>query len=139
VGPRRTLTVSAGGPAIQATLGPIDYPDSYSSPTAFIKEERQAMRDPAAPTSANKLEWFCLRCSFRPWADTGRPDVAYITIERRDGSRERIRARERTGASFYSPRALRGGESAFVAAGDVRDEFGNVNGADSETVRSRGR
>ena len=139
VGPRRTLTVSSGGPPIQATLGPIDYPDSYASPARFIDEERQAFRDPDAPTSANRLEWFCFRCSFRPWADTGRPEVAYITIERRDGSRERIRARERAGGSFYSPRALRGGETAWVAAGDVRDAFGNLNGAASQQVRARGR
>ena len=138
VGPRRSLTVSSGGPAIQATIGPIDYPDSYDSPIPFIKEERQAFRDPAAPTSATKLEWFCFRCSFRPWADAGRPEIAYLTIVRRDGSRQRVRARERTGASFYSPRALRHGETAYVAAGDVRDTFGNVNGAASSTIESRG-
>ena len=137
VGPRRSITVSSGGPAIDATIGPIDYPDSYDSPIPFIKEERQAFRDPAAPTSATKLEWFCFRCSFRPWADTGRPEIAYLTIVRRDGSRERVRARERTGASFYSPRALRGDETAFVAAGDVQDAFGNVNGADSGSVGRR--
>jgi hypothetical protein len=138
VGPRRSLTVSSGGPEIQATIGPIDYPDSYDSPIPFIKEERQAFRDPAAPASATKLEWFCFRCSFRPWADAGRPEIAYLTIVRRDGSRQRMRARERTGASFYSPRALRRGETAYVAAGDVRDTFGNVNGAASSTIESRG-
>ena len=137
VGPRRSLTVSSGGPPIDATIGPIDYPDSYASPIAFIKQERQAFRDPAAPTSANKLEWFCFRCSFRPWADAGRPEIAYLTIVRRDGSRQRVRARERSGSSFYSPRVLGLGETAFVAAGDVRDAFGNVNGADSESIQRR--
>ena len=119
------------------TIGPIDYPDSYDSPIPFIKEERAAFSDPAAPTSATKLEWYCFRCSFRPWADTGRPEIAYLTFVRRDGSRTRVRARERTGASFYSTRALRGDETAFVAAGDVRDAFGNVNGADSASVGRR--
>ena len=38
--------------------------------------------------------------------------------------------------SFSSERALGGGETAFVAAGDVRDAFGNVNGADSGSVRA---
>jgi hypothetical protein len=137
VGPRRTLTVSSGGPAIQAEIGPIDYPDSYSSPARFIAEGRQAFRDPAAPTAAAQLEWYCFRCSFRPWADVGHPEVAYVTIVRRDGSSERLRARGRTAGSFYSPRALRTGESAFVAAGDVQDAFGNVNGADSRSVRGR--
>ena len=64
--------------------------------------------------------------------------IAYVTIERRDGSRERIRARERAGGSFYSPRALRGGETAWIAAGDVKDAFGNLNGSESRSVRARG-
>jgi hypothetical protein len=134
VGPRRTLTVSGGGPTIQAEIGPIDYPDSYSSPIRFINSGRQAFRDPAAPTSAAKLEWYCFRCSFRPWADVGRAETAYVTIIRPDGSSERVRAVEGTPGSFSSERALSAGESAFVAAGDVRDAFGNVNGADSGSV-----
>ena len=134
VGPRRTLTVSGGGPTIEAELGPIDYPDSYSSPIRFIDSGRQAFRDPAAPGSAAKLEWYCFRCSFRPWADVGRPETAYVTIVRPDGSRERVRAVEGSPGSFSSERALSPGETAFVAAGDVRDAFGNVNGADSGSV-----
>ena len=54
VGPRRTLTVSGGGPTIQAEIGPIDYPDSYASPSRFINSGRQAFRDPAAPGSADE-------------------------------------------------------------------------------------
>ena len=137
VGPRRTLTVSSGGPSIQAEIGPIDYPDSYASPSRFIDAGRQAFRDPAAPTSATKLEWYCFRCSFRPWADTGRPEVAYVTIVRTDGSHERARAVEDSPGSFSSERALSIGERAFVAAGDVRDPFGNVNGAESPSVQGQ--
>ena len=74
-GPRRKLTVSGGGPTIQAEIGPIDYPDSYTSPARFIDASRQAFRDPAAPTDPGRLEWYCFRCSFRPWADTGRPNA----------------------------------------------------------------
>ena len=134
VGPRRTLTVSGGGPTIEAEIGPIDYPDSYSSPIRFIKNQRQAFRDPADPGSAAKLEWYCFPCSFRPWADVGRPQAAYVTIVRTDGSRERVPAVETTPGSFSSERALAAGERAFVAAGDVQDTFGNVNGADSGSV-----
>ena len=133
-GPRRTLTVSSGGPTIQAEIGPIDYPDSYASPIPFIDAGRQAFRDPAAPDSATKLEWYCFRCSFRPWADTGRPDVSYVTMVRPDGSQERVRAVQDSNGSFSSERPLGSGESAFVAAGDLRDAFGNVNGADSRSV-----
>jgi len=134
VGPRRTLTVSSGGPTIQAEIGPIDYPDSYASPIQFINAGRQAFRDPAAPDSAAKLEWYCFRCSFRPWADTGRPSTGYVTVVHPDGSRERVRAVEGPNGSFTSERPLAAGESAFVAAGDVRDAFGNVNGAESRSV-----
>jgi hypothetical protein len=134
VGPRRTLTVSSGGPTIQAEIGPIDYPDSYASPIRFINAGRQAFRDPAAPDSAAKLEWYCLRCSFRPWADVGRAETAYVTIVRPDGSSERVRAVEGSAGSFSSERALSAGETAFVAGGDVQDAFGNVNGADSGSV-----
>ena len=135
VGPRRNLTVAAGGPTIQAEIGPIDYPDSYASPIRFIANERQAFRDPAAPGSADKLEWYCFRCSFRPWADTGRPAVGYVTIVRADGSRQRVPAVEQSAGSFSTPEPLAAGDSAFVAAGDVRDAFGNLNGADSALVR----
>jgi Neutral/alkaline non-lysosomal ceramidase, N-terminal len=134
VGPRRTLTLSSGGPPVEAVIGPIDYPDSYSSPARFIEDTRQAFRDPAAPADPAKLEWYCFRCSFRPWADTGVPEVAYVTIVRRDGSAERVRARERASGSFYVSRQLKRGERAYVAAGDVIDAFGNVNGEQSNTV-----
>ena len=137
VGPRRTLTVSSGGPTIQAEIGPIDYPDSYASPSRFIKNERQAFRDPAAPASADKLEWYCFRCSFRPWADTGRPAAAYVTIVHSDGSRERVRAVEGAPGAFSTDQVLAAGDTAFVAGGDVQDAFGNVNGADSAPVQGQ--
>ena len=36
-------------------IGPIDYPDSYSSPARFIKNERTAFRDPAAPADPQEV------------------------------------------------------------------------------------
>jgi hypothetical protein len=133
VGPRRTVTVSAGGPSIQAEIGPIDYPDSYSSPARFINSGRQAFRDPAAPADPSKLEWYCFRCSFRPWADTGRPQRAWLTVVRSDGTKQRLRA-QRRGDRFVVSRSLRRGERAFVEAGDVHDAFGNSNGQPSATL-----
>ena len=49
VGPRRTLTVSSGGPTIQAEIGPIDYPDSYASPIAFIDDGAPGVPRPGGP------------------------------------------------------------------------------------------
>ncbi len=120
VGPRRKLTVSSGGPSIQAEIGPIDYPDSYASPVRFINNARQAFRDPAAPSDPARLEWYCFACSFRPWADTGRPDRAWLTVVRADGTQERLRAQLR-GDRFIVSRPLKRGERAYVAAGDVTD------------------
>ena len=34
VGPRHTIPVTSGTPAIDATIGPIDYPDTYALPSA---------------------------------------------------------------------------------------------------------
>jgi hypothetical protein len=129
VGPRRTIAVAD----MQAEIGPIDYPDSYSSPARFIKNERWAVRDPDAPNDPSKIEWYCLACSFRPWADTGDADVAYVTIERRTGTQVRVRAR-RKGDRWTIDRELQPGERAFVAAGAVRDHFGNVNGVASAEI-----
>jgi hypothetical protein len=137
VGPRRKLTVSSGGPTIQAEIGPIDYPDSYASPIGFIDNARQAFRDPAAPSDPARLEWYCFPCSFRPWADTGRPDRAWLTVVHADGSQERLTA-QRRGDRFVVSRPLRRGERAYVAAGDVTDAFGNVNGQPSIYVKGRG-
>ncbi|MGH2978392.1 MAG: hypothetical protein ACRDLQ_01985, partial [Solirubrobacterales bacterium] len=137
VGPRRKLTVSSGGPTIQAEIGPIDYPDSYASPTGFVDDARQAFRDPQAPGDPALLEWYCFRCSFRPWADSGRPERAWLTVARSDGTQERIRA-QRRGDRFFVSRPLRRGERAYVAAGDVTDAFGNLNGEQSASVKGRG-
>jgi Neutral/alkaline non-lysosomal ceramidase, N-terminal len=136
VGPRRKITVTSGGPTVQAEIGPIDYPDSYSSPSPFIESSRQVFRDPAAPGDPSRFEWYCFRCSFRPWADTGQPEAAWLTIVHTDGAEERVRA-QRRGERFFVNRPLRRGEQAYVAAGDVVDGFGNTNGAPSASVKGR--
>jgi len=137
VGPRHKITVSSGGPTVQAEIGPIDYPDSYASPARFINPGREAFRDPAAPADPARIEWYCLRCSFRPWADTGRPERAWLTVVRADGTEVRIAAQLR-GDRFFVTRTLRRGERAYVAAGDVLDAFGNTNARDSSSLNGKG-
>jgi hypothetical protein len=46
----------------------------------------------------------------------------------------RYKAKERSGNRFYVQRTLRPREQAYVRAGDVRDQYGNLNGADSERL-----
>jgi hypothetical protein len=122
VGPRHTYP--------EGEVGPIDYPDTYKSPVRFVRDQRTAVVDPAAPNDPAKVEWYCLTCSFRPWLDAGDATSATVTFVGADGRRSTAGATERDGR-WYTTRALAAGESAYVAAGDVRDEFGDVNGNDS--------
>ena len=124
VGPRRTFDVNG----LSATVGPIDYPDSYKSPFRFVVEKRTPYVDPAAPGDPSQIEWFCFTCSFRPWVDAGDAESAYFLI----GGR-RVPAVERDGR-WYSSRALEPGQSASVPAGAVVDAYGNHNGRASAPV-----
>jgi hypothetical protein len=136
VGPRRTVRgehIDNDDITLQGEIGPIDYPDSYASPAAFIDPKRTVRPDPAAPSDPRRFEWYCFACTFRPWADTGDAQVTWVTIVKRDGSRERVHAWKR-GDRWVTSRRLLTGQSAFVAAGDVVDRFGDVNGARSATV-----
>ena len=128
VGPRRTVTVSG----ITDVLGPIDYPDTYTSPVRFVRNQRSVVADPANPSEP---QWHCTTCSFRPWADEG--DAASVTLAVTDaqGRTRRVAAR-RDGDRWVTARALRAGERAVVPAGGVRDAYGDVNGAPSTAVLS---
>jgi hypothetical protein len=136
VGPRRTEKVPAVDekgaedekrPPLLAEIGPVDYPDSYKSPARFVDDEREIVRDPKAPNDPSLFEWYCLHCSFRPWADTGNARTAFVTFVRQDGSRVQVRARERRGR-WYATRRLCRGQSAYVGRKRVKDRFGNFNG-----------
>jgi hypothetical protein len=134
VGPRHTYEVTAGGPPVTAEIGPIDYPDSYQSPARFIRNQRTALRDPAAPGDPSKLEWFCFTCSFRPWLDAGDAQTAEVTI-RRPGGRLITVPAAKLGDRWATAYRLRARESAFVAAGGVKDAYGNFNAVASPEVR----
>jgi hypothetical protein len=135
VGPRHSYNVKdGGGPDIAgAEIGPIDYPDSYASQVPFIKDEREAIRDPDARGDASKLEWYCFACTFRPWVDAGDASDATVTVVHPDGSRERVRASEQ-GGRWVTSRALAAGDSAFVGSGCVQDAHGDYNGLASGAV-----
>lgn len=144
VGPRSSYTVGGSasevevvgdGPALEAEIGPLDYPDSYDSPTRFIDSRRTAYRDPAAPGDASRLEWFCFACSFRPWIDAGDAARAFVRIRSAATGAliARVEARPQ-GDRWVTTRSLGPGETAVVAAGDVRDAYGNRNGAASSQL-----
>jgi hypothetical protein len=138
VGPRRTYDIPTGEstPPLQDEVGPIDYPDSYTElpeHARFIRHERRPFPDPAAPNDPERIEWYCFVCTFRAWIDEGDAEEASITFIRRNGQLERERAVQRDGR-WVADRRLRPGESAFVAAGDVCDPYGNYNGSPSAVV-----
>jgi hypothetical protein len=134
-GPRRTIELTTGGPPVTAVIGPIDYPDSYDDPQRprFIREQRTAMRDPAAPADPSRIEWFCFTCSFRPWLDAGNLATATVTYVLGGRVRARVSARPQ-GDRWVAGRVLGAGESAFVASGCARDAWGNHNGAPSAVI-----
>jgi hypothetical protein len=120
---------------VVATVGPIDYPDTYKSPAKFIKPARTVMRDPAAPDDPGRFEWYCLDCSFRPWVDTGTPECAAVTVVSASGRARRVGASE-SGGRWVAPVRLRRGEVALVQSGGVRDAYGQINAKPSATVGS---
>jgi hypothetical protein len=151
VGPRGEVSGSnmndGADQASGVEIGPIDYPDTYSKlgdprVPRFIDPARQFVRDPAAPTDPARFEWYCLRCTFRPWVDTGNASRVAVTFVAPDGRTNRVRAVERgagLGARWVAVRPLPQRWSAFVARGDACDRHGNYNGAGSGFVGGAGR
>jgi hypothetical protein len=150
VGPRHHYSLPrVGGPGeIVAEIGPIDYPDSYSSPmrAKYIDPRRYAFRDPADPNDPSKLEWYCRPnpdddaikkhgCSFRPWIDAGDAVRAIVTFVKADGTTVRVPALERDGR-WVATRSLGPGEAAYVESGDVCDQWENYNGRPTAAIGS---
>jgi hypothetical protein len=134
VGPRHSYNVGD----VSAEIGPIDYPDSYAGRARFIRNQRTVIRDPSAPSDPVKFEWYCFTCTFRPWADTGDVDAAWITILDPRGNKYRMRAKPRSDGRWYVTRKLRPREFAYVQAGDVRDDYGNYNATESAKLSGMG-
>jgi hypothetical protein len=133
VGPRNSYSVSDIGPVV---IGPIDYPDTYSSAIPFIRLNRTFVRDPADPNNASKLEWYCYPCTFRPWADTGTVASASVTIDDGAGNLSVVPATydPSDGRWHTAAGVLGSGETAYVAAGGVVDTNGEYNGSPSGSV-----
>ena len=89
-----------------------DYPRTYESPFPYVRDDGGTV--------------LCKTCSFRPWAHGAEVVSATVTVSGPDGTR-RVPA-TRQGDRWVAPTALRPGETAVVAAGDLVDAFGEVNG-----------
>ncbi|MEA2467101.1 MAG: hypothetical protein QOJ57_1227, partial [Thermoleophilaceae bacterium] len=141
VGPRHTFVAKQDGrPDLPAEIGPVDYPDSYSNEgrAPFIKNERTAIRDPAASTDPSKLEWYCFSCSFRPWIDAGDASSAVVTVLHANGSREQVPAAEEGGRWVTAAGVAGSGDAVGVGSGCVQDRYGNYNAAGTGAAGDRG-
>jgi hypothetical protein len=112
-------------------VGPIDYPDSYAGGLSWIRNERQLVR--YGSSDRNVHQQYCVRCSFRPWADTASVAAASVTVRRPDGSTYTLPALT-NGERWFTTGSIAPGETAFIAAGGIVDEYGEVNGTDSPDV-----
>jgi Neutral/alkaline non-lysosomal ceramidase, N-terminal len=150
VGPRHhyPLPRVGGGDPVVSEIGPIDYPDSYSSSmrAKFIDPRRHAFRDPVDPNDPTRWEWYCRPnpdddsikkhgCSFRPWADTGDLVRAIVTFVDAKGGVHRVKA-HKEGDRWVAERKLGAGEAAYVESGDACDEWENFNGVPTKQIGS---
>jgi len=113
-------------------VGPIDYPDSYTSPFRYIDGKRvlftYGLADPT------RHQQYCPRCSFRPWADTGNLEKAEIRVRATDGTERTLAAEPGADGRWRSAEPIAAGETAWVPAGGLRDEHDETNGAPSAEV-----
>jgi hypothetical protein len=134
-GVRPGALMKEGGAEVSGLVSGIDYPDTYAAPLRprFIRDGRSVVRDPAAPDDTSRWEWYCLDCSFRPWLDRADPSAVSVTIRSASG---RVRTVDATpvDGKWIAPVRLARGDEAFVAAGGVRDAWGNFNGASSASI-----
>ena len=131
VGPTSTHTYDGGKVEV---LAPVDLPDTYDSPFEIIDGARRVFTYGLADPTRHQV--YCSFCTFRPWADTAEVTSATVTIQGPTGKRTRVPATyDSATGRWRTAAAVPGRGSAWVAAGDVIDEFQSTNGVPSATVR----
>ncbi len=114
----RDLRQEADG-RLSFVVNPVVYPRTYSSPFRFIHDDGNAV--------------LCKTCTFRPWASRADVVAASVTVVRDHGESRVVPAVFENGR-WYAATSLAKGEWAVVAAGTVRDAYGEVNGSPSNTL-----
>ena len=123
VAPQFTQPIGASN----TEAGPLDYPDTYASPFPYINAAREVREYGVA-----RPEAFCLKCSFRPWADTGRVASATVTWTGADGSTGTATATAL--GDRWVARVPATARAVFVAPRQLRDPYGNYNGTGTPPV-----
>ena len=113
-----------------AVLSPdeVHLPDTYDTDGPYIEEE-YTQEGPHV---------YCVRCSYRPWADTARVSDVTITVHQSDGVTATYPATfdgERWSADGLD---LADGDVVVVEPAGARDEFGDINGRPSNPVTVTG-
>jgi hypothetical protein len=123
VSPWRGLTgkLSAVAGGVRFTAAPVVYPRTYRSPIRFVRDDLGGVDAGAKDSNPSVL---CKTCTFRPWAARGQLETTLVSVL--DTLGRVVRVVRGRGTSFTV--ALRPGEHAVVAAGALRDAFGETNG-----------
>jgi hypothetical protein len=119
------IRVDPGTGRVSFVVPSIAYPRTYTPADPvirFVKDDGGTL--------------LCKTCAFRPWASTSTVASAVVTVQRASGAVETVPARL-LGGRWLAATALKAGDRAFVAAGGVVDQNGEINGAPTATV-SRG-
>jgi hypothetical protein len=108
---------------VSFVVDPIAYPRTYESPLRFVRD--------GGPTG------ICKTCSFRPWATTG--TAQSVTVEVLNPAQKVVRTVDATlvDGRWVADTDLSAGLHARIAAGAVRDTWGETN-ATSYTVGADG-
>lgn len=119
----KQFTISDSEPSY--VVGPVDYPDSYSDGISWITNERQLNVDGSRESGGHQQ--YCVRCSFRPWADAAEVVSATVTVHGAENATRTLPA-TRSGERWVTTGSLAEDEAASVEIGGIVDQYGETNG-----------
>jgi len=107
------------------------YPRSYDTEIPYIDANAMQGETDDGELRSGESVPFCKHCSFRPWATEGIVQSALVTVERSDGvTVEKVPATVVDGR-WIAQANLQPGDVAYVAVGDIVDNYGEINGVGS--------
>jgi hypothetical protein len=107
--------------SVAFTTPAVSYPRTYSSPIRFVHD------DGGAKPGADSL--VCKTCTFRPWATSSEVVSALVTVLNPAGQVVRVVEARLVNGTWVADTHLAGPERAVIEPGDLRDGYGETNGA----------
>jgi hypothetical protein len=112
----------------ERSFGPIDYNDVAESPIPWARPGKNIH---TYGEGNDDDEFYCHRCSFRPWRDTGDWERICASLIRASGEREQVCLADTDlalgQASFRFSPSPQSGDKLGFARGDLRDTLGQEN------------